>query len=161
MTLAGVGLSGTPGTGIVSTGDAQLDRAQAIDINAIRDQRVGGAASGIPANDPRGPAVGAPTGAATGAGVPPPNGAVANAGAPNGPSPNGTAMAGPQDQPKKVTPIYKKWWFWAVVAVSAYVVYQIASDNSSAQPGTRTGRMLPEVGGAQNAQPGGLTLMSW
>ncbi|MBA3395460.1 MAG: hypothetical protein H0T89_22620, partial [Deltaproteobacteria bacterium] len=50
---AGVGTTGTPGNGTtVSTGDAQLDRVARIDINQIRDQRTGGAASGVP--DPRG-----------------------------------------------------------------------------------------------------------
>jgi tetratricopeptide (TPR) repeat protein len=45
----GVGSTGTPSTGLtVSTGDAQLDRVQGINIDAIRDQRVGGASSGMP-----------------------------------------------------------------------------------------------------------------
>lgn len=160
----GVGSTGVPSTGVVSTGDAQLDRVQNIDINAIRDQRVGGSGSGIPANDPRGPAVAGTMGGTGGGnagavGTGGGNGAAA-AGAPNGPNPNGTAMAGPQDQPKKATPIYKKWWFWAVVAVSAYVVYQVATDtSSSSQPGRV---LLPEVGGAKAAAaPGGYTLMSW
>ena len=48
----GVGSTGTPGTGqAVSTGDAQLDRVSSIDISSIRDQRLGGSASGMP--DPR------------------------------------------------------------------------------------------------------------
>jgi hypothetical protein len=145
------GSTGVPSTGVVSTGDAQLDRVQGIDINQIRDQRVGGSASGIPANDPRGPAVAA-AGGPQGGGPPP------TAGGPTNPAnPNGAPMTGPQDQPKKATPIYKKWWFWAVVAVSAYVVYQIATDSS--KPAGQA-RLLPEVG-AQNAQPGGLTLLHW
>ena len=38
----------------------------------------------------------------------------------------------PTDQPvKKPKPVYKKWWFWAIVAVSAYVVYSIASEGSN------------------------------
>lgn len=159
----GGGSTGVPSTGVVSTGDAQLDRVQGIDINAIRDQRVGGSGSGIPANDPRGPAVAGGTGGNAAAGVGAganggANGGVANAGAPNGPNPNGAPL-GPQDQPKKAAPIYKKWWFWAVVAVSAYVVYQIVNDkSSSSQPGRM---VLPDVGGAQAAQPGGYTLMHW
>nr|MDQ3368560.1 hypothetical protein [Myxococcota bacterium] len=59
-TLTGVGSTGTPGNGTtVTTGDAQLDRVSGIDINQIRDQRVGGAASGIPADPSAAPAAGA------------------------------------------------------------------------------------------------------
>ncbi len=151
------GSTGVPSSGVVvptagvSTGDAQLDRASAIDINGIRDQRVGGSASGIAANDPRNPQVAA---AGTGA---PPTGAAPTAGAPNGPAATGAPL---QDQPpKKATPIYKKWWFWAVVAVSAYVVYNIASDDSSSRQ-SRT--LLPMPGtNTSAAQPGGYTLMRW
>jgi len=153
---SGAGSSGTPSTGVVSTGDAQLDRVQGIDINQVRDQRVGGAASGIPANDPRSPAGNVAMGASGNAGVGPATAAPPNGAAP-GPS-AGAPMTG--EPPKKATPIYKKWWFWAVVAVSAYVVYQIATDDAS----SNSARMLPEVGGAKaggTAQPGGLTLMSW
>jgi hypothetical protein len=144
------------GTGTVSTGDSQLDRVQGIDINAIRDQRGGGAG---PAADPRGAgtvAMGANGTAGVGPATAAPTGATA--GAPNGQNPNGAPMNG--EPPKAETPIYKKWWFWAVVAVSAYVVYQIATDDASS---SNSARMLPEVGGAKGgtAQPGGLTLMSW
>jgi len=165
-TGVGAGSTGTPSTGVVSTGDTQLDRVQGIDINGVRDQRVGGQASGIPANDPRNPGAPVngqqfgPQGAQGQQGVSPPpgpNGAQANAGAPNGPNPNGTPMNG--EPPKAATPIYKKWWFWAVVAVSAYVVYSIASDDS-ADSSARTIKTLPDVGGAA-AHPGGMTLMSW
>jgi Tetratricopeptide repeat len=52
----GIGSTGTPGgTGTVSTGDAQLDRVQRIDINSVRDQRVGGQSSGMVAPAPTGP----------------------------------------------------------------------------------------------------------
>ena len=157
---AGAGSSGTPGTGIVSTGDAQLDRVQAIDINAIRDQRLGGAGSGMvdtrggPATAPAGGAGAASTGA--GAGTPPP-------------PPSNTASAQgqksvPLDQhdQKKADPIYKKWWFWAVVAVSAYVVYSIASDSSSSSSsGTVVREVLP-LGPVSTAnQAGGYTLLRW
>ena len=40
------------------------------------------------------------------------------------------------DEPKKETPVYKKWWFWAVVAVGGYVVYQLATSSSSANADT-------------------------
>jgi hypothetical protein len=162
----GTGATSMPPSGVVApTGDAQLDRVQQIDVSSVRDQRVGGAVSGIPANDPRAPSAGMGMGAtgsvSAGAGVaqaaPPVQGAP-QAGAPNAANPNGTPMNG--EPPKAEAPIYKKWWFWAVVAVSAYVVYQIATDDSSST--AKTGRLLPEVGGAKStAQPGGLTLMSW
>jgi hypothetical protein len=66
----------------------------------------------------------------------------------------------PDDKPRE-KPVYKKWWFWAVVAVSAYVVYAIATEDS-AQPGSRAREMLP-LGPRPIAPqaPGGLTLMSW
>jgi hypothetical protein len=146
----GVGSTGTPGTGqAVSTGDAQLDRVNAIDINAIRDQRLGGQASGLPADNRVGP--GGPVG---------PNGpngpAVAgqNPSGPNGSmaSTNGQAPLG--DKPKE-TPVYKKWWFWAVVAVSAYVVISIATESSNNPNGTgheMWNKPMP------SAAPDGLTL---
>jgi len=166
----GAGSTGTPSTGVVSTGDAQLDRVQNIDINGIRDQRVGGQASGIPANDPRypgsagapvngqqfGPQQGGPQGGPQVSPPPGPNGPQANTGAPNGPNPNGVPMNG--EPPKKETPLYKKWWFWAVVAVGTYVVYSIATDSSSDSQSGRTIKTLPQPAAAQ---PGGLTLMSW
>ncbi len=170
----GVGSTGTPSTGQVSpTGDAQLDRVQQIDINQIRDQRIGGAASGLPnrenttpgATSPR-----APSGAnlSTGAGA---NGEVGAAGQPddrngtapmantsptNPPNAAGGNAATPNTNPgepadKKATPVYKKWWFWAVVAVSAYVVYSIATDGSKSQ----TGRELPGLMPQAPAAPGG------
>ena len=44
VVAVGAGSTGTPSTGqTVSTGDAQLDRVQGIDIDAIRDQRMGAA----------------------------------------------------------------------------------------------------------------------
>jgi hypothetical protein len=60
----------------------------------------------------------------------------------------------PADKPKE-TPVYKKWWFWAVVAVSAYVVISIATE-SSQNPNATGHEMLPSPGRA--AAPGGLTL---
>ncbi len=140
----GVGSTGTPGTGqAVSTGDAQLDRVSSIDINSVRDQRMGTGTSGMP--DSRGgPAVAAPQ-AGAGTGV--------AAQAPNGAQPQ-QPIGGPSDQtPKKPTPVYKKWWFWAVVAVSAYVVYSIASEGSNS-PSSRA----REVPATAPPQDGGFTL---
>ena len=168
----GVGSTGTPGgSGTVSTGDSQLDRVARIDIDQIRDQRVGGAGSGM--TDPRGTPV--PGGVATAdpdpnnpaasvdvnaharGGMPPATGNPSTAGAqqPGTPGMSDT----PADKPK-AKPVYKKWWFWAVVAVSAYVVYSIASEDS--QDDTSRSRMLPEVGaGTSGASPGGMTLLRW
>jgi hypothetical protein len=157
---AGTGSTGTPGTGqVYSTGDAQLDRVQGIDINSIRDQRQAGGMPGPATAAP--PAGGAAAAGGAGVGVGGAGvgvgananvnmGASAAAGAPaypaNGaqPAPNGaaTSTAGgplgpsPSDKPKE-TPVYKKWWFWAVVAVSAYVVYEIATQSSASQPGVK------------------------
>ena len=145
----GVGSTGTPGTGqAVSTGDMQLDRVSAIDVNQIRAERMGGGASGV-------------------AGAPGPAGPAGNIGPQSGPTPTnaaGPAAPGPNansvsDKPvKKETPVYKKWWFWAVVAVSAYVVISIATDGSSSPNRARESTMLPP--GTATADPnGGMTLL--
>lgn len=142
----GVGSTGTPGTGqAVSTGDAQLDRVSSIDINQVRGERMGGAGSGVGAAQQ--PGVG-PT---------PPTGPQAGATAPTGP---GAPMA--SDKPvKKETPVYKKWWFWAVVAVSAYVVISIAADGSSNQPNSRAREVLPPMSGPATQTTGGMTVLSF
>jgi hypothetical protein len=152
----GVGSTGTPGTGqAVSTGDAQLDRVSSIDVNSVRDQRVGGGASGV-ADTRGGPAVAgaqggvAVQGGVAAQGVPP---ATAAAQSPQGPQPQGTPMPTDQQPAKKETPVYKKWWFWAVVAVSAYVVYSIATEGSNSS----TGRTFST--GPVPRQDAGLTLM--
>ncbi len=153
--LTGAGSTGTPTTGTtVITGDAQLDRVQQIDINQIRDQRIGGAASGIPDRS-AGPAAAVSTGGGNVAeATPPANGATPT----NGTAPTGAPLTGDTDKPK-ATPVYKKWWFWAVVGVSLYVVYSIAKDNSS---NTVNGRMFPPIGtGTAPQQSGGMTLMRW
>jgi hypothetical protein len=155
----GVGSTGTPGTGqAVSTGDAQLDRVNGIDINAIRDQRIGGATSGMPDNrvGPGGVA-GGPQGQAGvqgQAGMQGPVGAQGQGSQGQGPvtAANGP---GPADKPKE-TPVYKKWWFWAVVAVTAYVAISIATEGSQ-NPNARAHEMWDR--GMAPASPGGLTLM--
>ena len=110
------GKGGTGGTTAppASTGDPELDRVAAVDVNAVRGQRqvqpIGGG-GGAAATGGTG-AVGPPP-AGTGAGGPPPPG-----------------------EPKKSKPIYKKWWFWVVAGVSAYVLISIltADSDDSAQP---------------------------
>jgi hypothetical protein len=165
-TGTGAGSTGTPGTGTtVTTGDAQLDRVQQIDINQVRDQRVGGAASGLPDRSAGPAATAGATGAVNATGAVGANGEVATT-APNGAprtgtAPNAAPLPGDSDKPKQVTPVYKKWWFWAVIAVSAYVVYSIASDNSSSSNTAREAHMFSIGSKAAPAQAGGLTLMRW
>jgi hypothetical protein len=141
------GSIGTPSTATpVSTGDAQLDRINSINIDEIRDQRMGGTGSGS-ADARGGPSASANAGPAR-PGQP----------APPGPSgANGQPMPGVPDQAPKEKPVYKKWWFWAVVAVSGYVVYELATTSSTP---SRSAREAPPTGRA-NAQPGGLTLLRW
>ena len=99
------------------------------------------------------------TAGATSGQLPPPNGA---AGAPPNAGPQQTTgTQNPADMPPKPeTPVYKKWWFWAVVAVSAYVVYEIASNDSSSQT-TRARETLPLNTPGAGMATGGATLFRW
>jgi hypothetical protein len=155
----GVGSTGTPSTGQVRpTGDSQLDRVNGINIDEIRDNRVGGSASGIPDRrrpptsvDPRG---GDPRAIDPNAATQPGPATAAADPRSQGPQPN-TDPAQPTDKPKQ-TPVYKKWWFWAVVGVSAYVLYSIASEDSRSSQ-SRT--LLPDPGaGVAPTGGGGATL---
>ncbi|MDQ3370668.1 MAG: hypothetical protein M3680_35065, partial [Myxococcota bacterium] len=81
-------------------------------------------------------------------------------GAPNGAQPG---FAGDASDKPKVTPVYKKWWFWVVVGVSAYVLYSIASEDDTSQSrngleGRLDRALLPSPGAPQ---AGGATLMRW
>jgi hypothetical protein len=142
---AGVGVAvggsiGTPGSAAPTpapTGDAQLDRVNALNIDEIRDQRA----------NPNGPRRTGPAVAANDQGQPladndqPPPTVVTPNAAPTQPSPDVSA-----------TPLYKKWWFWGIVAVSGYVVYSLATDSSKASTNTRS---------RTADAPSGLTLLSW
>lgn len=100
---SGAGASGTPSTGLtVTTGDAQLDRVSAINIEAIRAQR--GLADRTP---------GAGPGATT---------------------PGNSADAARSVDAPTAKPIYKEWWFWAIVAVGAVVAYEVATGPSNSTP---------------------------
>ncbi len=140
----GSGSIGVPSTGAaVSTGDAQLDRVQSINIDQIRDERMGaGMVTTAPPPGPDASAGMAPT-------APP---ATPNAGMPANAA--DAQPMGPQDQPKKVDPVYKKWWFWAIVVVGAYVVYQIATEDSS----DNISRTLLPTGPAAQPSQGGAVL---
>jgi hypothetical protein len=126
----GPAIQGTlPPSNAAPTGDPQLDRANAINIDEIRDQRAGASLGGP--GEHRGPAVAAneppPPPGQLGAGA---QGAQGSA-LPPAPPPNGS------DEPKD-DPVYKKWWFWGIIAV--------------------TGGVQPAKAAAM---PGGLTLLSW
>lgn len=134
------GSIGTPSSAApVPTGDAQLDRVNAINIDQVRDQRTN------PNGAPRtGPAV-----AANDRGEP-----IADNGQPpaNVASAPNSAPAQPPGPDVSKTPLYKKWWFWGIVAVSGYVVYSLATDSSKASTNSR---------GRAGDAPHGLTLLSW
>jgi hypothetical protein len=133
----------------VPTGDSQLDRVDSINIDDIRDQRVGGAGSGL-ADGRGGPATANAGPAQPGQPAPP------AAPAPNDPGAPGPAVSG-NDQPKKEPPVYKKWWFWVVMGVSAVVVYELATSSSEMSNVRR--REMPLLN--SNPQPGGMTLLRW
>ena len=108
-----------------STGDPELDRVAAIDIDKVRDSQA--PVAGVAA------AGGGGGGTAGGGGAAPP-------------------PVQPVQEPKKSKPIYKQWWFWVVAGVSAYVLISIlaADSDSSAQPGAARLQMptpAPAAGG--------------
>jgi hypothetical protein len=127
-----------------TTGDAQLDRVNGLNIDEIRDQRLGpqGEAAGPNGPNGNGPAV---------AGAQPGQPSQPNA----QPSVTGVAPMNNGDEPKKETPVYKKWWFWAVVAVGGYVVYQLATSSSSTNGDTT----IHPATGVHHAPSAGLTLL--
>jgi tetratricopeptide (TPR) repeat protein len=103
--------AGGGATAPAATGDPELDRVAAIDVNAVRDER-------------RLAPVGGANAAGGGPAVPPPQG-----GAP--------VPVGGEPTPKKSKPVYKQWWFWVVVGVSAYVLITILADSSSSDTQAR------------------------
>jgi hypothetical protein len=150
--------TGTPPPAMAPTGDPNLDRVQSIDINQIRTQRgtVGGPNPAAPTTGPApGPAV-----AANGQPIPGQPGA-------GGPmQPNGLQPATTPGAPavEVEVPVYKKWWFWAVVGVSLYVVYEIATENSNNNESTARGVDFTSKysrGTSAPQGPQGLTLMRW
>ena len=123
--------------GPAPTGDPQLDRVASIDIGAIRAQR-GNLGMAPVGGNPAQPAVGG------GNGVPTPAAAAASAqGAQGGDRPAKTAT----------TPIYKKWWFWAIVLVGGYIVYDFATTDSSA-PGRSNSLSSMNAGGPTQVNAG-------
>lgn len=130
--------SSSPGANSsASTGNPQLDRVSAIDVAAIRTQRL------------------AQLGGVGGQGQPGAAGQPGTAGAAG----NGAVAQGQADsgRSKGSDPVYKKWWFWAIVGVGAIVIVSAATDEEDAQPGRRA-LLLDEVGGGGR---GGATLLRW
>jgi hypothetical protein len=140
------------------TGDAQLDSVNGVDINSLRAQRGLGAQGQMP---PQGQQQ-LSNGAAPQGGMQPGPGQPPMAG-----QPVGDKTVAPA--PATVTPIYKKWWFWVVIGVSVFVIYEIASDNS--QPSNNTTAREDALTGANfgrsnagmraGSMPTGLTLLRW
>jgi tetratricopeptide (TPR) repeat protein len=97
------------------TGDPELDRVAAVDVQAVRERYRGGAyppavAAAPAAGSEPGPAAAAPRG---GAGEP-------------------TASAPPPPvRARRDAPVYKQWWFWVFVGVGAILLIDIASNDSS------------------------------
>lgn len=60
--------------------------------------------------------------------APAPGGSYAAGGAAPAPAPSPQSPEKPA--PKKARPVYKEWWFWVVVGVSAYILVDIARDDS-------------------------------
>ncbi len=120
--------------GGTSTGDPELDRAAAVDINQVRAQR-----------QLAPPVAGAGTVGAAGGG----------GGGAQGAQPAG----GPAPDAPKAKPVYKQWWFWVVAGVSAYVLISILAADSSSQPGAVRAETLPlpPIGEARGAGAAGLT----
>jgi hypothetical protein len=165
------GSIGTPSSGTpAATGDSQLDRANAINIDEIRDQRAGVMPAPVGGPQAGAPQAGAPQAGAPQASGPDDRGDHRGPGvAANEPPPQGAQSGAPPigadgssstpDVPaKKEDPVYKKWWFWAVVAVGGYVAYQLVQGSSN---NNNTTRVMPPSGKAQLPQPGGLTLLRW
>jgi len=108
------------------TGDPELDRVAAIDVGRVRDERGAQPAGGT----------------AYAGGPPPPQG--------------GAPAPAPAPEPRKSKPVYKQWWFWVVVGVSAYVLITILADDSSS---SSTARMADMPTPVPVAPAGGMTLL--
>src|SRR5688572_26897105 len=53
------------------------------------------------------------------------------------PDPAGTPPGSPAPEPtRRSTPVYKQWWFWVVVGVSALIIIDVASGPSSSTGGS-------------------------
>lgn len=111
---------GSAGASYAPTGDPALDRVAQVDIAAVGGSRGRGPASSTAPEM-------APQTAPSAAPVP----------------------AAPDNDKPKAKPLYKQWWFWAVVGVSAIILIDIATtdSNSTSQP-VRGGATGPNSAGA-------------
>ena len=133
------------------TGDRELDRVAGVNLNSVASQHPGVVAQAPSPSQAMG-------GSGAGAGDANPNNFNSATGQPTG-QPTAAAPAPTGDAPKPSKPIYKRWWFWVVVGVSAIILIDIASDDS----GNGNNRLIldPRAGGnsaALPAAPGGFTL---
>jgi tetratricopeptide (TPR) repeat protein len=115
------------------TGNPQLDRVNAIDVSAIRTERAAMLGTGGAAAAPDPAAASGKTG--------------------NQPAAKDPASKD-QGSRSSASPLYKKWWFWAIIGVSAVVVYNIATEDSSTSR-SRSGLQSSALEGA------GATLLRW
>jgi hypothetical protein len=114
------------------TGDAELDRANRIDVAAIRDARI--------ARAPR--ADGPPT--------PPPG--QPGAGPATAPHPGSPV----RDAPKKSKPAYKQWWFWVVMGVATLILIEVATSDSGSDGNAL---QLPDMAGMERTGVAGPVLL--
>lgn len=113
------------------TGDADLDRANRIDIGKVRSQREAAGDGGGEAS--------------------------AAAGAPAEGEATASAPAPRDDGEKKSKPIYKQWWFWVVAGVSAIILIDIATSGSD-DDGSAASRFMPSPGARGTDGTGGPVL---
>jgi hypothetical protein len=125
---------GAPKTNYAPTGDPELDRVAAVDLDVMRG------ASPLPPPTGGGGGGGAAAGgaAAGGGALPPPNG------------------GGGEPPVKKNKPFYKSPVFWVVAAVGLYVLIVLAQDDSSSQ---NLLMPLPDGPASLPAGGGGATLL--
>ena len=98
------------------SGDADLDAVASLNVSQYRDQHT----VAMSPVAPSGPALAAPGGPAG------PQGQL------NGPaSANGQFAQAPMNQDPPEKPLYKQWWFWVVIGVSAVVLISIAGSNNN------------------------------
>jgi hypothetical protein len=114
-----------PAAAPAPTGDRELDRVAAIDPRAVRSSLRGASGPAEPGPPVAGRA-----------------------------EPRASAPTPPRDEPssggKESKPAYKQWWFWVVIGVSAFILYDIASSDSDDddQPARLDGPLMttPESG---------------